>query len=123
MVAESLISRSGCSSCREHFSASLGLAAVVMSSAGAGASSEISPASFICSTNIMTSLPAIRHVASSAKSALSFIHIQCHVKPGASKQREGIISVSESIIEVCVSAQPRDGEANKAVRELFSKVS
>ncbi|KAL2072229.1 hypothetical protein VTL71DRAFT_11572 [Oculimacula yallundae] len=70
----------------------------------------------------MASLPAIRHVASSAKSALGLIHIQCHVKPGASKQREGIISVSDSVIEICVAAQARDGEANKAVRELFSDV-
>ncbi|PVH88024.1 YggU-like protein [Cadophora sp. DSE1049] len=70
----------------------------------------------------MTSLPAIRHVASSVKSAFGFIHIQCHVRPGASKQRQGIMSVSDSVIEVCVSAQPRDGEANKAVRELFSDV-
>lgn len=73
--------------------------------------------------NLMaSSLPVIRHVASSAKSALGLIYVQCHVKPGASKQREGIISVSDSVIEVCVSAQPRDGEANKAVRELFSDV-
>jgi len=26
------------------------------------------------------------------------------------------------VIEVCVSAQPKDGEANKAVREVFSDV-
>lgn len=70
----------------------------------------------------MASLPVIRHVASSAKSALGFIHVQCHVKPGASKQREGILSISDTVIEVCVSAQPRDGEANKAVKELFSEV-
>ncbi|RDL32530.1 YggU-like protein [Venustampulla echinocandica] len=70
----------------------------------------------------MNSLPAIRHVASSSKSALGYIYLQCHVKPGASKQREGIISVSEDIIEVCVSAQAREGEANKAVREVFSDV-
>jgi uncharacterized protein YggU (UPF0235/DUF167 family) len=70
----------------------------------------------------MASPPAIRHVASPAKSALGYIYLQCHVKPGASKQREGIISVSDSVIEVCVSAQPKDGEANKAVREVFSDV-
>ncbi len=69
----------------------------------------------------MTPLPAIRLVASSAKSTL--IHLQCHVKPGASKQREGVISVSDSVIEVCVAAQPKDGEANKAVRVVFSGVS
>lgn len=71
----------------------------------------------------MASLPAIRHVASSSKSALGYIYLQCHVKPGASKQREGIISISENVIEVCVSAQAREGEANKAVREVFSSVS
>ncbi|KAH7369853.1 hypothetical protein BKA65DRAFT_386591 [Rhexocercosporidium sp. MPI-PUGE-AT-0058] len=68
----------------------------------------------------MASLPVLRHIASSGKSALGCVHIQCHVKPGASKQREGIKSVSDSVVEVCVSAQPKDGEANKAVRELFS---
>lgn len=85
--------------------------------------SEISPlARPLPIQSIMASLPVVRHVASSAKSAIGLIHIQCHIKPGASKQREGIISVSDSVIEVCVSAQPRDGEANKAVRELFSDV-
>jgi uncharacterized protein YggU (UPF0235/DUF167 family) len=54
---------------------------------------------------------------------LGYIYLQCHVKPGASKQREGIISISENVIEVCVSAQAREGEANKAVREVFSSVS
>lgn len=70
----------------------------------------------------MASPPAIRLVASSAKSALGYIHLKCHVKPGASKQRQGITSVSNDVIEVCVSAQPKDGEANKAVREVFSDV-
>ncbi|TVY89771.1 UPF0235 protein [Lachnellula willkommii] len=71
----------------------------------------------------MASLLAIRHVASSSKSALGYIYLQCHVKPGASKQREGIASVSENVIEVCVSAQAREGESNKAVREVLSSVS
>jgi uncharacterized protein YggU (UPF0235/DUF167 family) len=66
--------------------------------------------------------PAIRLVAASTKSAVCLIHLQCQVKAGVSKQREGVVSVSESFIEVCVSAQPKDGEANKAVRELFSDV-
>lgn len=68
----------------------------------------------------MTSLPAIRLV-TSARSV--FIHLQCHVKPGASKQREGILTISDNVIEVCVAAQAKDGEANKAVRGLFSDVS
>jgi len=70
----------------------------------------------------MATHPAIRFISSSGKSALSLVHLQCHVKPGASKQREGIIAVSNAVIEVCVSAQPRDGEANKAVREVISSV-
>ncbi|KAG9237842.1 hypothetical protein BJ875DRAFT_452580 [Amylocarpus encephaloides] len=68
----------------------------------------------------MASLSAIRYVAASSKSALGHIYLQCHVKPGARKQRQGIVSISENIIEVCVAAQAREGEANKAVRELFS---
>jgi len=70
----------------------------------------------------MSSLPAIRYIASSTKSALGLIYLQCHVKPGASKQREGIVSISDAVIEVCVSARAKEGEANKAVRELFSDV-
>lgn len=69
------------------------------------------------------SFPAIRYVASSAKSALGRVLFNCHVKPGASKQREGIISVSDTVIEICVSARAREGEANKAVKEIFSNVS
>ncbi len=72
--------------------------------------------------SVMATHPAIRFVASSGKSARGLLHLQCHVKPGASKQREGIMSVSDAVIEVCVSAQPRDGEANKAVREVISRV-
>lgn len=71
---------------------------------------------------LMPSHPAIRLIAGSTRSAVGSIHLQCHVKPGASKQREGVVSVSESLIEVCVSAQPKHGEANKAVRDLFSDV-
>jgi len=67
-------------------------------------------------------MSAIRHVASTSKSALGLIHLQCHVKPGASKLREGIVSVSDTVIELCVSAKAKDGEANKAVREVFSSV-
>lgn len=65
---------------------------------------------------------AIRYIAASGKCTLSKILLQCHVKPGASKQREGILAVTESQVEVCVFAQARNGEANKAVRELLSDV-
>jgi len=70
----------------------------------------------------MASPQAIRLVTTSTKALSRTIHLQCHVKPGASKQREGILSVSDSVIELCVSAQAREGEANKAVRELISDV-
>jgi uncharacterized protein YggU (UPF0235/DUF167 family) len=68
-------------------------------------------------------LPAVRFIASTTKFALGSIHLQCHVRPGASKQREGIISVSDNGIEICVSARAHEGEANKAVREVLSNVS
>lgn len=66
--------------------------------------------------------PAIRLVAASTKSARSLVYFQCHVKPGSSKQREGVLSVSDFVVELCVAAQPKDGEANKAVKEVFSGV-
>ncbi|RFU26199.1 hypothetical protein B7463_g10131, partial [Scytalidium lignicola] len=70
----------------------------------------------------MSSAPAIRYVASSTKSALGSVYLQCHVKPGASKQREGISSVTDEVIEICVSARAQEGEANKAVKAVISDV-
>ncbi|KAI9796442.1 MAG: hypothetical protein M1825_000621 [Sarcosagium campestre] len=78
----------------------------------------------------MTSQAAIRHVVANAGSRSSAsrkgvqanIYLTCHVKPGAASKREGVVAVTESQIEVCVAAQARDGEANKAVRELISTV-
>ena len=67
------------------------------------------------------SFPAIRFIPSTTK-ALGAVYLQCHVKPGASKSREGIISIGEDVIEVCVSARAKEGEANRAVRDLFSSV-
>jgi len=68
------------------------------------------------------STPAIRLALSSGKSRLHSVFLRCRVKPGASKQREGILTVTDDIIDLCVSAQPREGESNKAVKGLFSKV-
>ena len=65
--------------------------------------------------------PAIRFVASkSAKSCSGTVQLLCHVKPGVSAQREGIAAVSDERIEICVAAQPKDGEANRAVREVIA---
>jgi uncharacterized protein (TIGR00251 family) len=66
--------------------------------------------------------PAIRLVSAKAVkgSSPATIQLLCHVKPGVNANREGIASVSDSSIEVCVAAQARDGEANKAVREVIA---
>ena len=70
----------------------------------------------------MAARPAIRIVARSTKSVIGDVHLQCHIKAGASKQREGVVSVSDTIIELCVAAQPKDGEANSSVRRVISDV-
>ncbi|KAK0749815.1 hypothetical protein B0T18DRAFT_323775 [Schizothecium vesticola] len=62
------------------------------------------------------------YVAATKKSAQPTLFIHCSVKPGASKSREGVTSVSEDTVEICVSAQAREGEANKAVVKVLSEV-
>ncbi|KAG9190029.1 hypothetical protein G6011_08117 [Alternaria panax] len=65
--------------------------------------------------------PAIRFATKqSAKNCMGTIQLLCHVKPGVSAHREGIVAVSDERIEICVAAQPKDGEANKAVREVIA---
>lgn len=66
---------------------------------------------------------AIRFVAGTKKSPLGTLYLQCHVKPGASRVREGVAAVTDATVELCVSAQAREGEANKAVLKLLSEVS
>ena len=70
-----------------------------------------------------TSHKAIWLAAATKKPLRGTLYIRCNVKPGASKAREGVTSVDADAIEVCVSAQAREGEANKAVVRLFSEVS
>jgi uncharacterized protein YggU (UPF0235/DUF167 family) len=62
-------------------------------------------------------------VAKGAKQTLGSLQIACHVKPGASHRREGILAVTQDVVELAVSAQAKEGEANKAVRELIAEVS
>ncbi|CAK7228350.1 hypothetical protein SCUCBS95973_006851 [Sporothrix curviconia] len=64
----------------------------------------------------------IRYVATPKKAATGTLYLQCHVKPGASKAREGVVAVTESAVEICVAAQARDGEANKAVVDVICEV-
>lgn len=71
----------------------------------------------------MASSAAVRFIAASKRpsSAPGYLQIQLRVKPGASKEREGLGQVSTTAVELCVAAQPRDGEANKAVVSVLSK--
>lgn len=67
--------------------------------------------------------PAVRFVgakAAVAKNLPGVIQLLCQVKPGVSAQREGITAVSDERIQICISAQPRDGEANKAMRHVIA---
>lgn len=65
---------------------------------------------------------AVRFIAASKKSPLGALQLHLHVKPGASRDREGVSSVSENTIDLCVSAQAREGEANKAVISVLSDI-
>jgi uncharacterized protein (TIGR00251 family) len=70
----------------------------------------------------MASKQAIRFVAASTKSGLGSIHLNCHVKPGASKQREGVAAIDDEAVDLCVAAAAREGEANKAVRGVICNI-
>lgn len=65
---------------------------------------------------------AIWFVAATKKSTQNTLYMHCNVKPGASKNREGIASMDDEAIDVCVTAQAREGEANKAVIRVLSEV-
>ncbi|PKS13008.1 hypothetical protein jhhlp_000349 [Lomentospora prolificans] len=70
----------------------------------------------------MAAKSAIRFLAGTKKNPLGSLQLNCHVKPGASRVREGVLAVSDEVIELCVAAQAREGEANKAVVQLLSEV-
>ncbi|KAK4203603.1 hypothetical protein QBC40DRAFT_274609 [Triangularia verruculosa] len=65
---------------------------------------------------------AMWYVVGTKKSPHGTLYMHCNVKPGASKNREGIASVGEDAVEICVAAQAREGEANKAVIKVLSEV-
>jgi uncharacterized protein YggU (UPF0235/DUF167 family) len=65
---------------------------------------------------------AVRFMAASKKSLFGSLQLQLHVKPGARGNREGIVGVTDRSIELCVAAQAKDGEANKAVLGLLSEI-
>ncbi|KAK2025071.1 DUF167-domain-containing protein [Colletotrichum zoysiae] len=68
------------------------------------------------------SSPAFRFLAGTKQSTLGTLYIQCRVKPGASRVREGIVAVTDGGVELCVAAQAREGEANRAVIKLLSEI-
>ncbi|KAF3763792.1 hypothetical protein M406DRAFT_341214 [Cryphonectria parasitica EP155] len=63
----------------------------------------------------------IQYVAGS-KNKLPTVYLQCRVKPGASKVREGVAALTDDAVELCVTAAAREGEANKAVLAVLSEV-
>lgn len=65
----------------------------------------------------------IQYIAPSKNKLLPTVHLRCHVKPGAAKVREGVTSLGEEAVELCVAAPAREGESNKAVLAVLSKVS
>lgn len=68
-------------------------------------------------------MAAVRYFAGrGAANPRGTLHLACHVKAGVSKKRQGILSVTDSVVELCVSAQAKEGEANQAVRELIADV-
>ncbi|EFY99619.1 DUF167 domain protein [Metarhizium robertsii] len=70
---------------------------------------------------LMASPLAARFIASKPGSlSVGFVQLQLRVKAGTSKDREGILAVTDRAIELCVAAQPRHGEANKAVVQALS---
>ena len=65
---------------------------------------------------------AIRFLATTKPSpTTSLLHLTCHIKPSVSAIRSGIQSVTDTVININVSAQPRNGESDKAVRKLIAE--
>ncbi|KAI0007867.1 DUF167-domain-containing protein [Xylariaceae sp. FL0662B] len=55
------------------------------------------------------------------KASTETLLLRCHVRPGASKVREGVTGITDEVIQLCVSAQAVDGKSNKAVIEVLSE--
>ncbi|KAF1979638.1 hypothetical protein BU23DRAFT_548843, partial [Bimuria novae-zelandiae CBS 107.79] len=65
--------------------------------------------------------PAIRFTATKgSKTPDGSVQLFCRVKPGVSTRA---LRLSDDAIEVCVAARAKEGEENKAVREVIVEVS
>jgi len=60
--------------------------------------------------------------AAATKKSPATLFTNCHVKPGTSKNREGVAEINGEAVELCVAAQAREGEANKGVIKVLSEV-
>ncbi|EFX03422.1 dash complex subunit [Grosmannia clavigera kw1407] len=49
----------------------------------------------------------LRYVAGTKKSPKGTLYLQCHIKPGASKIRQGVTAVTDDAIEICVLDVPK----------------
>ncbi|KAI2603383.1 uncharacterized protein GGS25DRAFT_90977 [Hypoxylon fragiforme] len=70
----------------------------------------------------MATRNAITLIQKSKASSPEILQLRCHIRPGASKVREGVAAVTDESVELCVSAPPQDGKANKAVIEILSEI-
>ncbi|KAI1468360.1 YggU-like protein [Daldinia caldariorum] len=70
----------------------------------------------------MAARNAITLIQKSKPSSPEILQLRCHIRPGASKVREGVAAVTDESVELCVSAPPQDGRANKAVIEILSEI-
>ncbi|OAA49589.1 DUF167 domain protein [Metarhizium rileyi] len=72
----------------------------------------------------MATPAAVRFIASKPGSlSVGLVQLQLRVKAGASKDREGILAVTDRAVELCVAARPRHGEANEAVVQVLSNAT
>ncbi|KAI1377871.1 YggU-like protein [Hypoxylon crocopeplum] len=70
----------------------------------------------------MAARSAITLVQKSKPSSVEVLQLRCHIRPGASKVREGVAAITDESVELCVAAPPQDGKANKAVIEILSEI-
>ncbi|KAI1475948.1 hypothetical protein K445DRAFT_321211 [Daldinia sp. EC12] len=70
----------------------------------------------------MAARNAITIIQKSKPSSPEILQLRCHIRPGASKVREGVAAVTDESVELCVAAPPQDGKANKAVIEILSEI-
>ncbi len=71
-----------------------------------------------------TARAALHYAAATSKksSAKNTLYLHCSVKPGASRAREGVASLDDEAVGICVAAQAREGEATALRIQVLSEV-